>query len=121
MTGGCRVKIKDSKCEFFKAKVHYFGFLVGFDDVQPLPEKVAVIEVMEPPRDINGLRQFLGLVSFYTKCIHFFADITACLNTVLRKGSTFEWTEQCNNAFKLLKSELVKMATLQYPNPNKPI
>ena len=28
--------------------------------------------------------------------------------------------EQCNNAFQLLKSELVKMPTLQYPNPNKP-
>ena len=28
--------------------------------------------------------------------------------------------ELCNNAFKLLKSELVKMPTLQYPNPNKP-
>ena len=27
--------------------------------------------------------------------------------------------KQCNNAFKLLKSELVKMLTLQYPNPNK--
>ena len=26
---------------------------------------------------------------------------------------------QCNNAFKLLKSELVKMPSLQYPNPNK--
>ena len=39
---------------------------------------------------------------------------------MLRKGATFQWTEQCNNAFKLLKSELVKMPTLQFPSPNKP-
>ena len=44
----------------------------------------------------------------------------AWLNTMLRKGAVFTWTEQCNNVFKLLKSELVKMPTLQYPNPNKP-
>ena len=31
----------------------------------------------------------------------------------------FKWTEQCSNAFNLLKSELVKMPRLQYPNPNK--
>ena len=38
---------------------------------------------------------------------------------MLRKGVTFQWMEQCNNAFKLLKPELVKMPTLQYPYPNK--
>ena len=43
----------------------------------------------------------------------------ACLNTMLRKGAVFKWTEQCNNAFKLLKSHLVKMPKLQYPNPKK--
>ena len=31
----------------------------------------------------------------------------------------FKWTEQCNNAFNLLKSDLVKMPRLHYPNPNK--
>ena len=39
---------------------------------------------------------------------------------MLRKGAVFKWIEQCGNAFRLLKSELVKMPKLQYPNPNKP-
>ena len=39
---------------------------------------------------------------------------------MLRKGDTFEWTEQCESAFQLLKAELTKMSTLQYPNLNKP-
>ena len=38
---------------------------------------------------------------------------------MLRKGVTFNWTKQCENAFKLLK-ELAKMPSLQYPNPNTP-
>ena len=38
---------------------------------------------------------------------------------MLRRGAVFEWREWCNNAFNLLKSELVKMPRLQYPNPNK--
>ena len=105
-----------SKCKFFKTKVHYLGFLIGVND-GPLPEKVTAIKVLEPPKDINKLRQFLGLVGFYRKFIPFFTDVIACLNTMLWKGVTFQWIEQCNNAFKLLKSEL---PTLQYPNPNKP-
>ena len=38
---------------------------------------------------------------------------------MLWKGAVFTWTKQCNNAFKLLKSKLVKMPRFQYPNPNK--
>ena len=103
------LKIKHSKCEFFKSKAPYLGYLVGANGIQPLPEKVTAIEALEPPQNIEKLQHSLGLVGFYRKFIPFFADITACLNTILRRGMVFEWTEQCNNAFNLLKSELVKM------------
>ena len=39
---------------------------------------------------------------------------------MLRKGATFDWTMQCENALKPLKEELTKMPALQYPNLNKP-
>ena len=58
-------------------------------------------------------------IGFYKKFIPFFADITACLNMMLRKGATFSWAPQCETAFKLLKAELVKIPSLQYPNQNK--
>ena len=34
------LKIKQIKCEFFKSKVHYLGYLVGADRVEPLPGKM---------------------------------------------------------------------------------
>ena len=91
---------------FFKTKVHYLGFLVGVNRVQPLPGKVATTQALEPPRDIDELRQFLGLAGCYGKFIPLFSDITICQNKMLRKGATFKWTEQCGNAFKLLKAKL---------------
>ena len=59
-----KLKIKCSKCVFFKTKVHYLGFLVGIDDIQPLPEKAATIQALLPLKDINKPSQFLGLVVF---------------------------------------------------------
>ena len=91
--------------------------MVGTQEVQLLPEKVTAIEALEPPKDINELRQFLGLVGIYRKFIPFFADVTACLDTILRKKAVFKSTEQCGNAFKSLK--LLKICRLQYPNSNK--
>ena len=113
------LKIKHSKCEFFKSKVYYLGYLIGTNGVLPLLKKFTTKEALESPQHIDELWQFLGLVRFYKKFIPFFANVTACLNTMLRKGAVFKWTEQCNNAFNLLKSELVKMPRLQYPNPSK--
>ena len=88
--------------------------------MQLLPEKVTSIKALELPKDIDELRQFLGLVGFYRKFIPFFVDFMVCLNAMLRKGGVFKWTEQCSNAFKLLKLDLIKVPKLQYPNPNKP-
>ena len=75
------------------------------------------------PRTTQGhwwVEAVLGFVGFYRKFIPFFADVMTYLNTLLRKGAVFKWTEQCGNAFSLLKLELVKIPKLQYPNPNKP-
>ena len=43
------LKIKQSKCEFFKSKVHYLGYLVGADRVEPLPEKLEAIQKLAAP------------------------------------------------------------------------
>ena len=43
------LKIKCSKCEFFKSKANYLGYLVGTNDVQPLPEKVTATGALKPP------------------------------------------------------------------------
>ena len=54
------LKIKHSKCKFFKSIVHYLRFLLGSYGVQPLLEMVTAIEALEPPKDITELRQFLA-------------------------------------------------------------
>ena len=77
------LKIKCRKCKFFKSKVHYLGYLVGTNGVQPLPEKLAAIQALELPKDIKELQHFLGQVRFYRKFIPFFADVTPCLNAML--------------------------------------
>ena len=76
-------KIKCSKCKYFKSKVHYLGYLVGTDGVQPLPKKVATIQALELPKDIKELLHFLDVVRFYRKFIPFFVDVTTCLKAML--------------------------------------
>ena len=78
--------MKQSKCEFLQSNVHYLGYLVGVGGVEPLSEKLEVIQKLAAPHNADELRQFLGLTGFYRKFVPFYADITHCLTKLLRKG-----------------------------------
>ena len=113
------LKIKCSRCKFFKAKAHYLGYLVGVDGVQPLPDRLEAIKKLLAPTNMDELCQFLVITAFCRKFVPFNTDVINCLTNLLRKGTEFKWSEQCNNAFNTLKEELCKMPSLQYPDPNK--
>ena len=90
------------------------------DGVQPLPEKLDTMKKLLAPTNVDELCQFLGNTGFYRKFVPLYAHITNCLTKLLRKGTEFQWSKQCKNAFNILKEELCKMPSLQYPDPNKP-
>ena len=49
------LKIKCSKCKFFKSKVHYLGYLVSVNGVQPLPDKLEAMKKLLAPTNIDVL------------------------------------------------------------------
>ena len=83
--------------------------MVRVDGVQLLPEKLEAIKKLLAPTNVDELHQFLGITGFYRKFVPFYADITNCLTKLLRKGTKFQWLEQCNSTFNMLKEELCKM------------
>ena len=49
------LKIKSSRCKFFKSKAHYLAYLVSVDGVQPLPEKLEAIKKFLAPTIVDEL------------------------------------------------------------------
>ena len=43
------LKLKESKCDFFKSEIHYLGHLISDRGIQPLPEKLDTIRNMPRP------------------------------------------------------------------------
>ena len=64
-----KLKLKASKCSFFKKHIQYLGHLVSGDGIEPLPEKLEAVENMPPPKTPKEVRQFLGLVGYYRKFV----------------------------------------------------
>src|SRR5271154_2786873 len=50
--------------------------------------------------DLKELQQMLGLVGYYRKFIRGFSLIAKPLLSLLRKDQRFEWTDDCQHAFR---------------------
>ena len=61
------LKLKASKCNFFKKHIQYLGHLVSGEGIEPLPEKLESLKEMTPPINPKEVRQFLGLAAYYRK------------------------------------------------------
>ena len=44
------LKIKFSKCQFFKSHLHYLGHRISANGLEPLPEKLKAIKYLAPAR-----------------------------------------------------------------------
>ena len=94
--------------QVFQIQSTLLGYLVSVDGVQPLPEELEAIKKLLASTNMDELHQFLGITGFYRKFVPFYANITNCLTKLLRKGTEYQWFDQCNNAFNILKEEVCK-------------
>jgi transposase InsO family protein len=114
------LKLKRSKCSFFKSELHYLGHLLSGKGIRPLPDKVTAIEAMPVPTNCTEVRQCLGLAGYYRKFIPSYADLTRPLAKNTRSTVDFNWTKACEAAFIFLRKSLVQHPILAYPDPDKP-
>ena len=114
------LKMKRSKCDFFKSKIHYLGHLISPEGISPLPNKLDSIQHMPVPNSAKEIKQFLGLTGYYRKFVPRFADISRPLTTLTKKDMKFEWTSACQKSFELLKEALCGELVLKYADTSKP-
>ena len=54
------LKLKPSKCEFFKERISYLGHIVSKNGVETDPKKIQVILDWPRPQTVYHVRSFLG-------------------------------------------------------------
>ena len=111
------LKVNPSKCSLFRTEVDYLGHKVGSDGIRPLDTNVAAINDFPRPKTIKQLRSFLGMVNFYKKFIPRAEILLKPLNEATSsKNSKFQWTNDCEEAFKASKTALTNAPILAFPD-----
>ena len=103
------LKLKSSKCNFFREEITYLAPRVSKDGVQPSNLNLKAIAKCAPPQTYTEMCAFLGLVGHYRRFIKGFACIAQALKDHLtgegasRKSEHVLLSEDALKAFEVLK------------------
>ncbi|KAH8320326.1 hypothetical protein KR067_013072, partial [Drosophila pandora] len=59
------LRINTDKCHFFREELLYLGHRITSQGIGMDPGKVAAITELEPPTNVKGVRQFIGMAYFW--------------------------------------------------------
>ena len=94
--------------------------VVSENQIRMDPAKVSAIAKWPVPQTIKDVRKFLGFGNYYRRFIHGYGDLTKPLNDLLKKNIQFDWTQECQDTFKLLRQKFQESPVLLMPDMTKP-
>ncbi|KZV39492.1 hypothetical protein F511_28156 [Dorcoceras hygrometricum] len=106
--------VNENKCGFGLTEIEYLGHVVSGVGVAVDKKKVESVAAWPTPRNIRGLRGFLGLSGYYRK-LKDYGKTARPLTELLKKGS-FGWNLEADAAFEELKCKLTTAPVLKLPN-----
>ena len=129
------LKLKPSKCAFFKTELKFLGHVISDKGLKADPDKITAIKEWPQPKSVKQVRQFLGLSGFIRRYIKDYAIIARPITNLLRGYSNkkhsknsnlklekeqFIWGKEQQAAFNKLKQVIAEDVTLAFPNFDLP-
>ena len=70
------LKLKPSKCTFFKTEMAYLGHIITSEGVATDPKKIEAVIQWPNPKTVHDVRSFLGFVGCYRRFIKGFSALS---------------------------------------------
>uniref|UniRef100_A0A2N9I1Y0 RNA-directed DNA polymerase n=1 Tax=Fagus sylvatica TaxID=28930 RepID=A0A2N9I1Y0_FAGSY len=115
-----KLKMNPLKCAFGVSAGKFLGFLVHNRGIDVDPAKASAIATMRPPTSHKELKSFLGRLSYIRRFIPGLAAVTSTFSHLLKKGVSFNWSAECQEAFERIQAIMTKLPTVCAPLAGKP-
>ncbi|XP_058771346.1 uncharacterized protein LOC131644773 [Vicia villosa] len=104
-----------AKCKFGCKQIDYLGHIISGEGVAVDPGKIRCVLEWPEPKNVKGVRGFLGLTGYYRKFIKDYGKIAKPL-TELTKKNNFIWGKDALEAFNHLKQIMTTAPVLVLPD-----
>ncbi|KAJ3473163.1 hypothetical protein NLI96_g13105 [Meripilus lineatus] len=109
------------KCEFNAETVEYLGYILSPEGLKMSSDKVHTILDWPEPRKVKDIQSFLGFCNFYRRFIEDYSKITVPLTRLTWKGTPWDFSESCWEAFNTLKQAFTSAPVLAHWIPDSQI
>ena len=120
------LKLKPSKCEFFRSSLKYLGHIVSKEGIATDQRKIEAIRNWPHPKTVTDNHSFTGFTNYYRKFIKGYTKIARPLHELTSgdyakcKNHKVDWNIRCNDSFEALKSICSECPVLAYADYTKP-
>ncbi|XP_056864046.1 uncharacterized protein LOC130511189 [Raphanus sativus] len=115
------MKLNPAKCRFAVASGEFLGYLVTYRGIEANPKQIDALIGMASPKNKREVQRLTGRVAALNRFISRSTDKCLPFYDVLRGNKKFEWSDECEDAFKQLKHYLATPLFLPKPVEGEPL
>ena len=113
------LKLKLSKCQFWKKEIEYLGHLVSQEGIKVMPDKINTVLKIKPPSNVKEAKSALGIMGYVASFIPMYSKVVWHINRLMQKNVPFVWDQKCQDSLYLAKEILTSPPVLIYLDPNE--
>lgn len=113
-------KVSWEKYQFCRKEMRYLGYTVDRRGLRVDSEKVRAMLSLPVPATVTEVRRVVGTFSWYRRFIPEFSTIITLITALTKTRCKFQWTAECEAAFRKIKECLVSASILFCPDYSLP-
>ncbi|XP_037082471.1 uncharacterized protein K02A2.6-like [Pollicipes pollicipes] len=114
------VTINQAKSVFRQTTTEFCGHKLSSAGVVPVTSTFRAVVKAPPPTNVRELRSFLGTNGWFSRFVPGHATVVRPMADLLKKGTTFQWTQEQQLAFSNVKQLTSTSPVMQPFDPHLP-
>ncbi|XP_020222083.1 uncharacterized protein LOC109804662 [Cajanus cajan] len=111
------MRLNLEKCVFGVSGGKFLGFMLSARGIEANPDKCMAVINMVSPRNLKEVQKLAGRLTALSRFPPCLVEIAKPIVGLLRKVKKFEWSIECEEAFRMLKERLGSPPVLSKPHP----
>lgn len=110
-----KISLNYKKCEFLKTNIKFLGHIISERGIKPDPIKIQSILNFPIPKNVKGVRAFLGLTGYYRRFSSDYAATVKPLLELTQKKRKWRWEQHHTEAVDRVKTLFKQNLMLHHP------